>query len=296
MEASRAAGGHLDLQRMGGEGFRLCHPLLPFKMLLNTPLGLVSIIFGVKGSNFILYPDGAQGGTCVEAAARAIRAGRLAGALVGGTSCGLSFLPVCTLRRLGRLASDPRSATPYRPGHAGYAPADAAAFVVLESLAAARARGARPRAVLEGVAVGRTPTTERALRWRPRGATWSALCAGRRPEVLVTGGTVDQADDRAALEAVQAAWPGETLPVTSPDGGLGYTGAASFLVNLSLGARMAEEDRATPLHGEEASLLSDRWPAEAQNLARGTGGNRVLICTTDPDGGHAAAVLRRPED
>jgi 3-oxoacyl-(acyl-carrier-protein) synthase len=154
IEASRSTVGQLDLLRMGREGLRLCHPLLPFKMLLNMPLGLISIVYGLRGPNVILYPDAAQAGVALEAALRALSAGRIERALVGSSAQPVSLMPVCTLRRLGRLAVDVEAAQPFSPAHAGTAPADAGAFLVLETERAARARGAPTLATLEAVAVG----------------------------------------------------------------------------------------------------------------------------------------------
>ena len=51
-----AADGTVDLEYVGNEGLRRLHPLLPFKMLLNMPLGLVSIVYKIRGENVILYP------------------------------------------------------------------------------------------------------------------------------------------------------------------------------------------------------------------------------------------------
>jgi 3-oxoacyl-[acyl-carrier-protein] synthase II len=67
------------LRELGQEGLRRCNPLLPFKLLLNMPLGLVSIVFGIRGPNFILYPGAEQGALALDAAVRGIRAGRFAG-------------------------------------------------------------------------------------------------------------------------------------------------------------------------------------------------------------------------
>jgi len=144
------AAGAFDIEKMGRQGIRACHPLMPFKMLLNMPLGMVSIVYGIRGENMILYPGPAQAAVCLDKALRGIRAGRFERALVGGSAQLLSLMPLSTLQRQGLLAGTPEQT---RPGdrHRGLAPTDAGAFVMLEAEAAARARGARVRAYLDAV-------------------------------------------------------------------------------------------------------------------------------------------------
>jgi 3-oxoacyl-[acyl-carrier-protein] synthase II len=151
-----SADGQLDLARMGSHGIRACHPLLPFKMLLNMPLGLVSIVFGLRGENFILYPGAGQAGTCLEKAWRGIRTGRFARALVGGSDQQISLLPLVSLKRQGRLAQTPAAAEP-GDAHQGRAPADAGAFLLLEAESAAHERGARILASLDSIQLSAEP-------------------------------------------------------------------------------------------------------------------------------------------
>ncbi|HEX7599027.1 MAG TPA: beta-ketoacyl synthase N-terminal-like domain-containing protein, partial [Polyangia bacterium] len=102
---SIGAEGATDLIALRQEGLRRCHPLLPFKMLLNMPLGLVSITFGIKGPNFILYPGADQGACALAHALRGLRQGRFSRALVGGSAHTLSLSPLLGLRRGQRLAA-----------------------------------------------------------------------------------------------------------------------------------------------------------------------------------------------
>ena len=141
LEASRAETGGLDLARLGRDGLRRCHPLMPFKMLLNMPLGLVSIVFGLRGENQIVYPGAGQAGVLLETALRGIHRGRLQRVLLGGTAHRTSLLPSCARERAG----DGRPST------------DAAAFVLLESEPAARERGAAARGAVRSVELGAPP-------------------------------------------------------------------------------------------------------------------------------------------
>jgi 3-oxoacyl-[acyl-carrier-protein] synthase II len=201
MDACKDDDGGLDLERLGADGLRLCHPLMPFRMLLNMPLGIISIVFGLRGENQILYPGAAQAGVLLESALRGVRSGRLRRVLWGGTAHRHSLLPLCTALRTGRLERE--------------APADAAAFVVLESEDAARERGARCLARVCHVSTrfAATDTGPREL--------WTAVVAEQKPTKVFAacGATGWDAEDVVDLESM-----------------LGHTGAASLPLGVAVAA------------------------------------------------------------
>jgi 3-oxoacyl-[acyl-carrier-protein] synthase II len=90
-------------------------------------------------------------------AARAIRAGRIRGALVGSAEASLTPLMVAAFERMGVLATrepEPaRAIRPYARDRAGFLIGEGAGVLLLESLASARARGAGILAELVGWAV-----------------------------------------------------------------------------------------------------------------------------------------------
>jgi 3-oxoacyl-[acyl-carrier-protein] synthase II len=188
--AMSVAGEGLGGDRMA-RGLSLCHPLMPFRMLLNMPLGLVSIAYGLRGENAILYPGPLQGGTALRMAFEAVASGRCARALAGGSLHGLGLLPLATALRAGRLARSPE-ATAHRDGARGLAATDAAAFVVLESATAAWERHAVARAHLAGVRVDPVEDAAGPIRGARAGA----------PGLVLASGSVDAehdaADDRLA--------------------------------------------------------------------------------------------------
>jgi 3-oxoacyl-[acyl-carrier-protein] synthase II len=211
----------LDYGYMGEHGLKSCNPLMPFKMLLNMPLGLTSIVHGLQGENFILYPDSSQGGACLEVALRGIRAGRLRRVLLASGAQSLSFMPLATLLRLGRLAVNAGAAASFAPGHAGWAPADLGAALLLESYDAARERGATVRAEVLAAGQHRIPSPDPADRHRSRETLWRRLLPGGPPGLVLSTGNLDQSDDQAELQSVHACWPGVQAPLESPDGRLG---------------------------------------------------------------------------
>jgi 3-oxoacyl-[acyl-carrier-protein] synthase II len=176
------------------QGLARCHPLMPFRMLLNMPLGLVSIAYGLKGENAVLYPGPLQGGAALRMAYDAVASGRCARALAGGSVHGLALMPLATALRAGRLPRSPEAAA-HREGGRGAAATDAAAFVVLESADAARDRGLDGRALLTGLRIDPVEDAVGPIRRNRTGA----------PGLVVVTGTVDgerdAADQRLAAHA-----------------------------------------------------------------------------------------------
>jgi len=234
VEVARSEAGELDLKALGDEGLRVCHPLMPFKMLLNMSLGLVSIALGLRGPNFVTYPDAVQSGACLERAVRGIHTGRYEQALVGGTSQGFSLMPICTRAAEGTLAANVHAARPFSPSHAGVAPADAAAFLVVESLRSCLARGATPLAVLGDVNVA----------WMDDGSACPSTSTSTSTSQKVVGvtGTRDRDEDVAELAAIAAS--DCASHVVSFDGSWGETAAASVPLTLGAGVEMLRTGRA----------------------------------------------------
>ena len=230
-----------DLLALRHEGLRRCHPLLPFKMLLNMPLGLVSIVFGIKGPNFILYPGAEQGACALAHALRGLRRGRFVRALVGGSASTLGLAPIMNLRRVGKLASSIEAALPFSEQHAGWAPADQAAFLVLETEAEAARRGRVPHACLDSVEVSGEGAADR---------LWDLI--PRPPQAVFPVATLAAADLCADRGRARARW---TTPQTfaSADGLLGVAPAASFLLATSLACLSLRQRRVPAPITEDAT-------------------------------------------
>ena len=257
--------GAADLLALRHEGLRRCHPLLPFKMLLNMPLGLVSIVFGIKGPNFILYPSAEQGACVLGHALRGLRQGRFTRALVGGSACTLGLAPIMHLRRAGRLAGSVDQAQPFSDRHTGWAPADQAAFLVLETEAEAARRGQTAYAHLDGAQVLGAGAVDR---------MWAAFAPAEAPEVLFRTGSLAAADLHAERARARARW---AVPATlaSADGLLGVAPAASFLLATALACLSLRQGHVP------ASLAEDRAVRAVE---------RVLVAFSDGQGAAAARL------
>ena len=279
----------IDYAGMGQEGLRRCHPLMPFKMLLNMPLGLISIVYGIRGENFILYPGADQAGACLETAIRGIRQGRFSRAVVGGSAQPLSMMPLCTLLRAGRVAKSPGAAEPYRPEHAGIAPADAGAFVVLESAESTAERGARAIAEVRAVtmAYSRASTADaagpEARRQELLRDLWREAAGSRGPDGIVSTGSLDAEQDSQDEQAARSLWPSRPRPpaLSSFDGRLGHGSAAAPFGALVLASLMIDRQAQPGNPGDDLAppirelLVSAREPR----------GGMIAVCIAAPERG-----------
>jgi 3-oxoacyl-(acyl-carrier-protein) synthase len=233
-----------DLLALRYEGLGRCHPLMPFKMLLNMPLGLVSITFGIKGQNFILYPGADQGALAMAHAVRGLRRGRFVRALVGGSACSLGLSPLMHLRRAQRLASSEEEAQPFSPLHAGWAPADQAACLVLETEAEAARRSRPVLAYLDEAAVLGPGSVDH---------LWQTTPSTQAPEALFCTGSANACEVEADRARARLRWTA-CPPLASGDGVLGVAPAASFVLTTAL-ATLALSNRSLP------AALCDKAPA-----------------------------------
>lgn len=289
----------LDYAWLGANGFRGCHPLLPFKMLLNMPLGMVSIVFGLTGENFINYPNAQQSAVCLETALRGLGAGRFPRALVGASAHPLGLAPLTRALRLGLAARTPALADPASDEHCGLALADAGAFLVLEAPGEAQRRGARVWARLEAVASSPPDTVAKAGDLEPALLElFSEAPPAPIPELAITTGFQSAAELAACAKALERQWPGRAPGLLSFDGKVGCAGAASLMVALLLGARLlssgSEPESARAGLAKAASTSATRGEGLA-SLSASTGPRSALVLSRDAEGALAAARLSAPE-
>lgn len=136
---SRNEHGEFDLARFGDAGLKAVSPILSFKILSNMPLCFVSINEGIRGANAIYTPWEGDGAQAIEEGIRAVRAGEVKCAVVGGCDVKTHEVAFATLQQLGLFSGWEQL------GH-GCLPGEGAAFLVLEPQEAAVARGARVHA------------------------------------------------------------------------------------------------------------------------------------------------------
>ena len=119
--------------------------------------GALSNVFEARGPCFTISVACASGAAAIALAAQQILAGAIDIALAGGAEAPLHDLLLAQLRSARVLASHPnpqQACRPFDAARTGTVLGEGAAFLVLESLAAAKRRGAPIRAELAGWAIG----------------------------------------------------------------------------------------------------------------------------------------------
>ena len=125
------------------------------KTIINTTAGLIAIRYGLVGPCFALVTACASGADAIGHAYYAIREGRLDAVLVGGAESVMTELAVQGFHQMGALSesTDPsRASIPFDKDRDGFVIGEGAAFLLLESEASVKRRGAKPIGTLAGYA------------------------------------------------------------------------------------------------------------------------------------------------
>ena len=116
-------------------------------MLADIAPGLIAIKHGAKGPNMVVTSACASSANAIGEAMRMIRNGDADAIVAGGSESGILPLAVAgfaVMQAISARNDDPEHASrPFDAERDGFLPAEGAAFVILESLSRARARGAR---------------------------------------------------------------------------------------------------------------------------------------------------------
>ena len=123
-------------------------------MISNMASGVVSIELGVKGVNYAVTSACASSAHAIGTAADMIRLGRADLMVTGGSEAAITPMAVggfCSMHALSTRNDDPSHACrPFDKERDGFVMGEGAAVLILESLAHAKARGAKIYAVLAG--------------------------------------------------------------------------------------------------------------------------------------------------
>lgn len=202
------------------------NPLVFPNLVLNAPLSYASIELGVTGPTAFVTELEASGEAAIDWGTRLV-ADDEADVCLAGAADELDPVLYEVLADAGALAPDaPR---PLDAASTGTLPGEGAAVLVLEPLAAARARGARVYARVVPQAGATVPA--RVHGW-PHDA--ARLAEVLRPALTGADAVLAAASGRPDLDAVEAAalacvLGGRPVPVTAPRGAIGDFGAAGAL-------------------------------------------------------------------
>ena len=281
-------------------------PLTIPAFMPNAPAAHVAMRHGVKGPVLTYSVACASAAVAIAEAAKAIRAGEVDVAIAGGSEALIVPGVIAAWQAMQTLATfapgeAARCCRPFAADRTGFVLGEGAAFLVLESAAHAKARGARAHAMLAGSGLScdathltkpDAPGQGRALRAALAQAGLAAADVG----YCNAHGTATKVGDLVEAEALRAVWGTaiDTLRISSTKALhghlLGATGALEAAITvlaleqrqLPPNAHVAQADPACALHlvgslGEAAPQLR---AALSNSFAFG-GTNSVLLFTRD---------------
>jgi 3-oxoacyl-[acyl-carrier-protein] synthase II len=218
----------------------------PGLMLTTLPSAApahVAMRLGWRGPTLSVSTACASSGNAIGEALQLLRAGRADVAIAGGSEATLTayvLTSFANLQALSRRTDDPAGASrPFDVDRDGFVMGEGAAFVVLERLHDARARGATPYATLAGYAAN---TDAYHLVMPATNGTGAAHCmtnaltdAELTPRDIVhvnAHGTSTPLNDRAEADALHSVFGEHPPPVTANKGVLGHLIGAAGAVEL----------------------------------------------------------------
>ncbi|MGW2601615.1 beta-ketoacyl-[acyl-carrier-protein] synthase family protein [Streptomyces klenkii] len=237
--ASSASTEHYDeaFARMAAGRPDRVSPMAIMRSIPNMPAGEAGLDLGARGPNLAVSTACASGATAIGVARDLVRAGSCDIALAGGSeslrarSTAVGFHQ---MRALSTRGHDPEGASrPFDADRDGFVLGEGAGVLVLERPAHARARGARPRALLRGY--GASCDAHHTVAPHPDGrgaadALHAALAdAGLTPADVGhvnAHGTATKINDLAEYRALARVF-GTPPPVTAPKSVLGHSAGGS---------------------------------------------------------------------
>jgi 3-oxoacyl-[acyl-carrier-protein] synthase II len=297
---ARTDDGSLDVGRLGEQATSIFYPLYYVEGLQAGSLFYISQAHGLMGANTYFAGTGEASAVAVGRAFRAVRRGEADWALAGGFDDGSSWWNLTKFDPLGVLTTrndlGAAACRPFDADRDGTVLGEGAAFLVLEPLEAARARGARIYAEVTGFAsafdAGRLLTPDpqgRALELAARAALREAGSTPERVGCVVADGTGTRPGDASEGRALQRLFGRNGGPPASSVkpatghllGGAGALNAAVAALALTAGSlpptlNLARPDPACELDWvvHEARTLE---VGEALALSRGFEGQNVAL-------------------
>jgi len=228
------------------KGPRLVKPILFPHTYANTAISLAAMEWTLTGEHLNVVSDRTASGQAICEAAALLAEGRADAMLAGGAEAlGLPLLRA--LEASGPLARGPAAPRLFAPGcPTGPVPSEAGVVLLLESDAAARARGATPLARIRGRACAAT------ARAALTDALEQAGVAADAVGFVVLSADGSHADAREA-EAVRDVFGGRRLPVSAPLGLCGDLQGATTAFLAACAVLMARAGFLAPIPAQPAA-------------------------------------------
>jgi 3-oxoacyl-[acyl-carrier-protein] synthase II len=272
-------------------------------MMPNACAGVISMRLGWTGPALCIATACAAGANSIGEGVRLIRDGTSDVVLAGGTEHPITPITIAAFARMGALSNrndDPEHASrPFDADRDGFVIAEGAAFLVLESLDRARARGARIYGEVAGY--GRNSDAYHITAPSP-GGVGAAACmqmalddAGTAPGdigYVNAHGTSTELNDASEAEAVRKVFGDDLPPITSNKGTLGHmiagAGAAEAVASL-----LSIRDGLVPPTANLERIGDDIGLDVVAGSARSIG-SKPVISNSFGFGGHNASLVLLP--
>jgi 3-oxoacyl-[acyl-carrier-protein] synthase II len=258
-EVARTPEGSPDWDQLGGRASRLVDPYFPLRTLSNSGAALLAMEICARGPSSNFVQSDVASALALNAAFWDLKEGRCDIAIAGGFDCLVTPASYLAFEKRGLLSGQrPEDALrPFDHEADGLVLGEGAAALVLERLSDARARSAPILAEVAGIATSVSGGDSMELFPDSGAISATVRRAARAPldlDFLVASGFgLPDADCKEA--AILARVVGNQVPVTAFKGLTGYLGAATALVEVTLGV-MALNRRLVP------PIARHRQPAE----------------------------------
>jgi 3-oxoacyl-[acyl-carrier-protein] synthase II len=284
-------------------------PFFVTMMMPNATAGAISINFGWTGPNMCIATACAAGTHAIGEGARLIRDGTADAVVAGGAEAGVTPLTISAFARMGALSTrnddPPRASRPFDADRDGFVMSEGAAFVILEPLERALARGARVYGTVSGY--GRNADAHHITAPSPGGAGAAVCMQLALDDAGITSsaighvnahGTSTPLNDASEAEALRKVFGDHSPPVTSTKGvtghmigGAGAAEAVIALLSLRDGIvpptanlqKIGDEIELDVVHGESRSI--GRAPVLSNSFGFGGHNATLILAAPDPNPG-----------
>jgi 3-oxoacyl-[acyl-carrier-protein] synthase II len=271
-------------------------------MMPNATAGAISIHFGFTGPALCISTACAAGANAIGEAARMIRDGSADVVVAGGTEA-FTSVTVAAFARMGALSNRndaPELASrPFDADRDGFVIAEGAAFLILEPLERARARGARIYAEVSGY--GRNADAYHITAPSPGGVGAAACMQQALDDAgldntaighINAHGTSTPMNDSAEAEAIRKVFGDDTPPVTGSKGVLGHMIGAAGAAEAVIGICSMTDGVVPPTANTER--IGDDIGLDLVTGVEREIGTRPVISNSFGFGGHNASLVLTP--
>ncbi|MGW3666476.1 ketosynthase chain-length factor [Streptomyces sp. NPDC005141] len=234
--------GQNELQKLWSKGGQFVSAYQSFAWFYAVNSGQISIRNGMKGPSGVVVSDQAGGLDALAQARRQIRKGTrlIVSGGIDASICPWGWVAQLASERLSQKDDPDRAYVPFDPLAAGHVPGEGGAILIMEDLAAARARGARVYGEIAGYGATFDPKPgsdrQPGLRQAIRSALDDAGVAPADIDVVFADAAAVPELDRVEAEAITEVFGPRGVPVTAPKTMTGrlYSGAAPLDVAAAL--------------------------------------------------------------